>query len=163
MAEVLLGLGSNVDRERHLREGVAALRELFGPVQLSPVFESDSVGFAGSPFFNLVVLIDSDWPVGKLQRQLREIEYRLGRSPSQRKYSPRTLDIDILTYGDLVGEFDGVMLPRGEILDNAFVLWPLACLVPSWLHPEVRRSYDELWQAYDKSRQRLLPVSLSLD
>lgn len=162
MTEVLLGLGSNVRREWHLREGLNALRAQFGGVELSPVFESASVGFAGAAFYNLVVRIDTTLPVGALQQALRAIEYALGRSPDQRKYSPRTLDIDILTYGDAVGEFDGVLLPRGEILDNAFVLWPLACLVPDNVHPVVQISYRQLWEAYDKSRQQLAPVSVEL-
>lgn len=163
MTEVFLGLGSNVKRERHLREGIKALREQFGSVRLSPVFESESVGFAGSPFYNLVVSIETALPVGALQQALRDIEYRLGRTPDQRKYSPRTLDIDMLTYGDVVGDVDGVRLPRDEILENAFVLWPLACLAPNNRHPQVQISYLQLWDAYDKSRQRLSQVGLVLE
>lgn len=163
MTEVFLGLGSNVKREWHLREGIRALRERFGPLQVSPIFESESVGFAGSPFFNLVVSLQTDLSVGVLQQELRAIEFSLGRTPDQRKYSPRTLDIDILTYGDVVGEIDGVILPRGEILENAFVLWPLACLAPDSQHPEVKISYGQLWAAYDKARQKLEQVAVALD
>lgn len=163
MTEVFLGLGSNVNREWHLREGIRALRERFGCVQLSPVFESESVGFAGSAFFNLVASIKTDLSVGELQQALRAIEFSLGRAPNQRKYSPRTLDIDILTYGDVVGDIEGVCLPRGEILENAFVLWPLACLAPDNKHPQVQISYQQLWEAYDKSRQKLLPVAVALE
>lgn len=162
MTEVFLGLGSNVEREFHLRAGVQALRSRFGDVQLSPIFESASVGFAGSPFFNLVARIVTDLSVGELQRTLREMEYSLGRRPDQRKYSPRTLDIDILTYGALVGTIDGVQLPRAEILENAFVLWPLACLAPDHIHPETMSSYRTLWDAYNKHRQQLQPVNIDL-
>ncbi|CBL46344.1 7,8-dihydro-6-hydroxymethylpterin-pyrophosphokinase [gamma proteobacterium HdN1] len=148
MAEILLGLGSNIDREHHLRAGIQALGERFGALQLSPVFESASVGFNGSPFFNLVVCLTTTLGVGELQRVLREVEYAQGRHPEQRKFSPRTLDIDILTYDDRVGIFDGVHLPRAEILENAYVLWPLACLVPNHLHPLAQRSYADLWSHY---------------
>lgn len=161
MTEVFLGLGSNINREENLRVGLQALVDVFGGVVCSPVFESEAIGFAGSPFFNLVVRIETDMSVGDLQRQLREIEYACGRLPDQRKFSPRTLDIDILTYGNLVGEVDGVVLPRDEILENAFVLWPLACLAPDNVHPEVHVSYSALWEAYDKSRQHLVPVTMS--
>lgn len=155
MTEVLLGVGSNINREENLRAGLQALCDAFGEVICSPVFESEAIGFAGSPFFNLVVRIETTLTVGELQRQLRGIEFACGRLPDQRKYSPRTLDIDILTYGDCVGEIDGVILPREEILENAFVLWPLACLVPEAVHPVTKESYFSLWAAYDKSRQRL--------
>lgn len=158
MTEVFLGVGSNMDREENLRAGLQSLADVFGDVVCSPVFESEAIGFAGSPFFNLVVRVETTLSVGELQRQLREIEFARGRLPDQRKYSPRTLDIDILTYGNHTGEIDGVILPRDEILENAFVLWPLACLAPESLHPVVEKNYRSLWEAYDKSRQRLSPV-----
>lgn len=163
MTQVFLGIGSNMDRERHLRAGMRALRVEFGELRLSPVFESESVGFKGSSFYNLVVMIDTALAVGELQGVLRRIEFAQGRRPDQRKFSPRTLDIDILTYGDCMGELDGVLLPRPEILENAFVLWPLACLAPDSVHPEVQKSFQQLWLAYDKTRQRLSKVELALD
>lgn len=162
MTLVFLGIGSNLERERHLGAGIRALGARFGTVQLSPVFESESVGFVGSPFFNLVAAVTTTLAVGELQQQLRAIEYAHGRCPDQRKYSPRTLDIDILTFGDLVGVVDGVVLPRPEILDNAFVLWPLALLAPDTLHPATGVSYARLWAGYDKSQQRLGQVNLTL-
>ena len=70
-----------------------------------------------------------------------------------------TLDIDILTYDQCVGLVDGVALPRGEILFNAFVLWPLAEIAPDELHPLAALSYGELWQNYEHNRQALWPVS----
>lgn len=158
MTVVFLGIGSNIDREENLRAGVAALRMLFGEIRVSPVFESESVGFAGSPFYNLVVQVETSFTVGELQQQLRAIEFSHGRMPDQRKYSPRTLDIDILTFGDSVGNVDGVLLPRAEILENAFVLWPLACLAPDSVHPVEMKRYAALWEAYDKSRQKLAVV-----
>ncbi|MEN0108901.1 MAG: 2-amino-4-hydroxy-6-hydroxymethyldihydropteridine diphosphokinase, partial [Pseudomonas sp.] len=79
-----------------------------------------------------------------LDRRLKHIEADNGRYAPNRKGLP--LDIDVLTYGDLVGDFDGLILPRAEILKNAFVLWPLALLVPEHKHPEVQRAYDELWR-----------------
>jgi 2-amino-4-hydroxy-6-hydroxymethyldihydropteridine diphosphokinase len=158
MTVVFLGIGSNIDREKNLRAGVAALRTLFGEISVSPVFESESVGFAGSPFYNLVAKVETSFTVGDLQQQLRAIEYSHGRMPDQRKYSPRTLDIDILTFGESVGNVDGVVLPRAEILENAFVLWPLAVLAPESVHPVEMKRYAELWEAYDKSRQKLAVV-----
>ncbi|TVQ72173.1 MAG: 2-amino-4-hydroxy-6-hydroxymethyldihydropteridine diphosphokinase [Oceanospirillales bacterium] len=157
MAEVLLSLGSNLDRERYILAALDALADHFGELQLSSVYESESVGFNGSPFFNMVVGIHTDMTVADLTVLLKQIEDDNGRRRNCPKFSSRTLDIDILTYDDIVGEVDGVMLPRDEVDKNAFVLWPLAELKPSSLHPLLGRCYAELWQEYDQD-QKLWPV-----
>ena len=161
MAQVFLSLGSNIDRERHIRAALDALAQRFGELQVSRVFESEAVGFDGENFYNLVVGMRTDLPVGQLALRLREIEDANGRVRSGPKFSARTLDIDILTYDDLAGEFDGVKLPRGEIKKNAFVLQPLAELAPQQLHPETGRSFAQMWAEYDKERQKLWPVAFA--
>ena len=89
---------------------------------------------------------------------LSVIEAENGRYAPDRKGLP--LDIDVLLYGDLLGNFDGLILPRAEILKNAFVLWPLALLMPDALHPGVQRRFKELWQAAQID-QTLWPVAFS--
>lgn len=163
MPRVYLGLGSNIDRETHIRAALHALEEAFGLLLVSPVYESESVGFAGSHFYNLVVGIDTELPVGELSALLRGIEEANGRVRGGPKFAPRTLDIDILTYGNACGEIDGVQLPRDEILRNAFVLRPLADIAPNDRHPETVRPYLEHWEAYDKNRQKLWPIDFPLD
>lgn len=162
MTRVYLGLGSNIDREHNLRGGVARLRESFPGLRLSTVYESEAVGFDGAPFFNLVAEIDTTMTVGALAARLREIESEYGRVRGEKKFASRTLDIDILTYGDLAGEVDGIMLPRDEILKYAFVLQPLAELAPDVLHPVERVDYRTLlaWACFDG--QKLWPVALDL-
>ena len=80
-----------------------------------------------------------------------------GRLVGAKKFSPRTLDLDLLLYDYVVCETP-VTLPRAEIVNNAFVLWPLAELAPELIHPLVDKSYASLWQEYDKESQRLWPV-----
>ena len=155
---VYISIGSNVDRERHVTVALDALAEAFGNLQLSSVYESESVGFAGSPFYNLVAGIDTDMSVGELARDFKALELQHGRLPGALKFSPRTLDLDILLYGDQVGEVEGVELPRAEVLTNAFVLQPLAEIAPDLRHPVCGHSYATLWQAYN-TPQRLWPVS----
>ena len=159
MAQVFLSLGSNIDRERHIRSALDALAQQFGELQVSRVFESEAVGFDGDNFYNLVVGLHTSLPVGQLALRLREIEDANGRVRSGPKFSARTLDIDILTYDDSVGEIDGVKLPRGEIKKNAFVLQPLAELAPQQLHPETGQSFAQMWAEYDKEKQKLWPVA----
>ncbi|MEX2474278.1 2-amino-4-hydroxy-6-hydroxymethyldihydropteridine diphosphokinase [Marinobacter sp.] len=156
-ARVYISIGSNIDRKRYLTSALDALASWFEHLMISPVFESESVGFDGSPFYNLVVGIDTDWSVGELSRRFKQLEADNGRHREAPKFSARTLDLDILTYDDMVGEIDGVELPRQEILSNAFVLWPLAEVAPDTRHPVCGQPYRQLWQAYT-SDQKLWPV-----
>lgn len=157
-ARVYLSLGSNIDRERNIGAALDALAGEFGALTISSVYESEAVGFDGENFLNLVVGIDTERSVAQLSTLLKGIEADNGRRRDLPKFSARTLDLDILTYDDLTGTLDGVQLPRGEILRNAFVLLPLAEIAPDRAHPLDGRSYRELWQAYDRD-QRLWPVS----
>lgn len=163
MPRVYLSLGSNIDRDAHLRAALQELEERYGPLLISTVYESEAVGFAGDNFYNLVVGLDTDLAVGELAAELRAIEAAHGRERGGPRFAPRTLDIDILTYGNACGEIDGIHLPRDEILKNAFVLRPLADIAPNDRHPETVRPYAEHWEAYDHSRQKLWPIDFPLD
>ncbi len=144
LTQVYLGLGSNIERETHLRAGLDALASFLTDVRCSAVFESQPVGIKSGPFFNLVVSAFTELPLMELDRRLKFIEADNGRYAPDRKGLP--LDIDVLLYGDLVGNFDGLVLPRAEILKNAFVLWPLSLMAPDRVHPEVGKTLAELWR-----------------
>lgn len=156
VTRIFLGLGSNIERERHLRAGLDALAGFVGSLQCSPVFESEPVGISSGPFFNLVVSGETDLTLAELDQRLKLIEADNGRYAPGRKGLP--LDIDVLLYGQQVGNFDGLILPREEILKNAFVLWPLALHAPQQRHPSVQRSFAELWQTAQIAQQ-LWPVA----
>ena len=160
MARVYLGIGSNIDRHKHILAALCALRNEFGELIVSPVYESEAIGFSGDPFFNLAVGLDTELSVGALQQSMKGIEDQNGRVRGGPKFSSRTLDIDILTYDALVGEYDGVQLPREEILRNAFVLWPLSEIAAHEEHPQLKQTYQYLWSRYDKSKQALWPVDV---
>ncbi|HQQ62576.1 MAG TPA: 2-amino-4-hydroxy-6-hydroxymethyldihydropteridine diphosphokinase [Pseudomonadales bacterium] len=157
MAKVYVSIGSNIEREKHIVAGLDALADRFGELLVSSVYESEAVGFVGDHFLNLVAGFDTTLPVGALSVLLRDIEHRSGRTRSETRFSGRTLDIDILTYDDCCGVVDGIALPRAEILDNAFVLLPLAEIAPAVLHPAEKKSYAVLWKAY-RHPQKLWPV-----
>lgn len=159
MAKVYLSLGSNIDRYRHITAALDALHKEFGELQLSRVYESEAVGFDGDNFLNLVVGFETDLPLAGLAQQLREIEDRNGRRRDVPRFSARTLDIDILTYDQLVGTIDGIELPRREILKNAFVLLPMVDIAAAELHPVLQTSYQQLWDEFDQAAQKLWPVT----
>ena len=157
--QVYLSLGSNIDRDHNIRSGLDALEAVFGELTVSPVYESEAVGFDGDAFYNLVVGIRTAMSVAELTACLKEMEKDHGRVRGEKKFSSRTLDIDILTYGELTGTVDGVQLPRDEILKHAFVLKPLVDLVPDAVHPETGRTYRQILDEANFDSQKLWVVA----
>ncbi len=158
MTWVALSLGSNINAVQNLQACLDELLLAFRELSLSSVFESEAVGFDGDNFLNMVVAFDTDLSLAELSAFLKKIEDKFGRDRQQPKFSGRTLDIDILLYGKTTGKVDGVELPRGEICENAFVLWPLSQIAPRQNHPVLKRPFRDIWQDYDKGRQQLWPV-----
>ncbi|MFA5678412.1 MAG: 2-amino-4-hydroxy-6-hydroxymethyldihydropteridine diphosphokinase [Pseudomonas sp.] len=157
MTRIYLGIGTNTERTHHLQRGLDALEQLLGPLQLSPVFESDAVGILATRFYNMVVAADCVLELADLNAALKAIEAACGRR--EQKVAGRiTLDIDILLYGDLVGRYQGVLLPRPETVRNAFVLWPLALLAPELVLPDVAQTSAAVWQAW-RGQQKVWPVA----
>lgn len=163
MAWVYISLGSNIDREQLTRSGVAALRQRFGELQLSSVYKSVAVGFEGEDFYNMVIGLQTSEDANAVYKALRQIEDEHGRDRSGPRFSSRTLDLDLLLYDDLVMHEDKLQIPRDEILKRAFVLWPLAEIAAERVHPVVKQSYAELWEAFDKTKEVLQPIEFDFD
>jgi len=159
MSTAWLGLGSNVNAENNIRAGISALEETFSDVSLSPAYASTAVGFEGDDFINLVARVETDLQPTELREYLRNLEDRYGRQRDVPKFSDRSLDIDILLYGDLVLLSPILEIPRAEILKFAHVLKPLADLDPDILHPSELRSLAEIWKSSGLADDclRLLP------
>ena len=160
MARIYISIGSNIEAERHLRLAIGELRKYYGELELSSVYESEAVGFDGDNFLNMVVGLDTDEEVHTVLQTLREIEDRHGRVRNGPRFSARTLDLDLLLYDDLVVKEEALDLPRGEIIQNAFVLWPLAEIAPEIMHPVEQQSMAALWQGFDKESQKLWPITI---
>lgn len=162
MADIYISLGSNVEREYHVQQGLYALAAAFDlpfeQLTLSSLFESEAVGFSGNAFYNMVIGITTSLSVEQVAIKLRDIEFRHGRTNDAKKFSPRTLDLDLLLYDDLIID-SPAQLPRDEINKNAFVLWPLSEVAPQVVHPKIKQNYYTLWQNYDKDYQQLKIVA----
>ena len=154
MPRVYLSLGSNVDRERNIRSALDAIAQHYGELVISPVYESESVGFSGDHFLNLVVGFDTTDSVGTVADIMRAIEDAHGRVRGGPRWSARSLDIDILTYGDAVGVIDGVELPRDEITRHAFVLLPLADIAGDEMCPGTSHTYAALWRDFPQAARQ---------
>jgi 2-amino-4-hydroxy-6-hydroxymethyldihydropteridine diphosphokinase len=161
MSWVALGIGSNIHPLQNISQCLDALLLKFKDLNFSSVFESGAVGFSGNNFLNMVVTMQTDMPLQKLIAVLKTIEDDLGRDRTQAKFSSRTMDIDILVFGDTIGKHEGIVLPRPEICENAYVLWPLSQLAKQKKHPSLGQTYGELWDSFDKKKQKLWPIDFS--
>jgi 2-amino-4-hydroxy-6-hydroxymethyldihydropteridine diphosphokinase len=159
MPRVFVGVGSNIEREASVRAGVAELRRHYGELLLSSVYESEAVGFEGDPFYNLVAGFETEQSVEQVLATLAEIEANNGRRRGGQRFVSRTLDLDLLLFGDQIINTETYHVPRDEILRYAFVLWPLAEVAPDMAHPETGESFARLWAAFDKSGPALRPIA----
>ncbi|MFA6051206.1 MAG: 2-amino-4-hydroxy-6-hydroxymethyldihydropteridine diphosphokinase [Methylobacter sp.] len=160
MPKGYISIGSNIDKDKNIPASLRALEQFFGNLTVSSIYESEPVGFTGDAFYNLVVGFDSDLEVKAVAKQLRQIELDNGRTRDCKKFSARTLDLDLILYGDLIINDGRLQIPRDEIERYAFVLEPLAEIAPTLKHPISHISYAELWEKFDKSdlkQKRITP------
>ncbi len=157
MTRAWISAGTNVEPEHNMRAAIENLRQTFGKLVLSPVYRTRAVGFEGDDFLNMVIGIDTDLPPDELRRRLRAIEDSQGRVRGENRFASRTLDLDLLTWGDLVDESQGI--PRDEILKYAFVLRPLADVAPMEQYPGSQETYASLWASFP-GKPAMVPITL---
>jgi 2-amino-4-hydroxy-6-hydroxymethyldihydropteridine diphosphokinase len=160
VADVFIGIGSSINKLESIQRGLASLNLAFGELCISSVYESEAVGFTGGNFYNLVVGLHTTLTPQALIAQLKAIEFKHGRPENAIKFAPRTLDLDLLLYDQLIDK--SIDLPRDEITKNAFVLKPLAELAPLLIHPVLGQTLQTLWSNYPKEKQKLWLVDIAL-
>lgn len=163
MTRCYVSVGSNIDKERHVRAAVRALAARFAPLTVSRVFESAPVGFEGDSFFNLVVGFDTPDAEDAVLAQLARIEAANGRRRDGPRFGPRTLDLDLLLFGDTVRHDARHRLPHPDIVTYPFVLHPLAEIAPHARHPESGETFSELARSMPAIDPGLRAVPLRLD
>lgn len=133
-----IGLGSNLgEREDNIRAALEAIAELPDTdlVRVSSLYDTEPVGEVDQPnFLNAAVMVDTELDPRTLLWNLMLIEKRLGRVRTQR-WGPRTIDLDLLLYGEELIEDDDLRVPHPEIIRRSFVLVPLVELEPRLVHP----------------------------
>ena len=143
VTQVYLDIGSNIDREKNIQSCVDELRIVFPGIIFSKAYESDAVGFDGDPFINLSAGLQTCLAYDELNAYLKKLENKHARKRDNKKFISRTLDVDILLFGDLVLQPD-TDLPRKEILKFPFVLFPLVEIAADFVHPLENKSIAEL-------------------
>jgi 2-amino-4-hydroxy-6-hydroxymethyldihydropteridine diphosphokinase len=155
---VYVGAGSNVAPERNLARAMEELGREFPGARLSPWYRNRAVGFEGEDFINLVAGFETALPVRAVLARLHAIEALCGRPRDAPRWAPRSMDLDVLLYGDVVCDEPGLKLPRPDLLRRAYMLGPLAALAPDVRHPTAHLSIGELWKRFDRAAHPLEPV-----
>ena len=157
MARVAVSVGSNLERERNVKEALASLARIFGELLRSPVYESAAYGFDGPPFYNLVVVFETLLDVRAVRAKIQAIENLQGREIGENRSGSRSLDLDLLLYDDADFFDQGFDVPRREIFEHAYILKPLADLLPAAPHPVTGESFADIWLRLG-SRQESLSI-----
>jgi 2-amino-4-hydroxy-6-hydroxymethyldihydropteridine diphosphokinase len=144
MTACYVSVGSNIDKAKNIQAGLTSLRETFGELTISPIYETVAVGFEGDDFFNLVVSFETHLSAHDVFDVLRQLEFKQGRLPNSQKFTPRKLDLDLLLFGDMIIHDDVLKIPRDDIEKYRFVLQPLADIAPDLIHPILHKSYREM-------------------
>lgn len=152
---VFVSAGSNIDPRANLDAACTALKQQYGETELSPLYRSPAAGFSGPDFLNLVASFRTEEAPAEILERLADLETNAGRDRSAGRFSSRTLDLDLLLYGDRIDA--GLKLPHPDIERYAFVLKPLADLAPDLRHPATATPLSELWRSFTGSRN-LHPV-----
>lgn len=160
MSTAYISIGSNVDAVANIQAAIKALRSQYGALELSTIYKNKAVGFEGDDFLNLVAGLETEQSIPELVDSLHAIEASQGRDRHSAKFSPRTLDMDLLLYDDEIFRSASVNIPRDEITRYAFVLLPLFELIPDYVHPRLGSSIAQLWVDFDKSNLHMTAFPL---
>jgi len=145
MSLMYLGLGSNLnDRYANLQRAIAGLQKHFIITAISPVYLTEPWGDTDQPaFLNVCVAASTSVPPHDALRLIKAIEADMGREPT-RRWGPRLIDIDILFYDKLVLSDQELTIPHPRIAERAFVLAPLADIIPDFRHPQTGETIEEM-------------------
>ena len=143
MNEVFVSIGSNIEAESNMILVKNYLDELFD-VTYSSIYKTPAEGFEGEDFLNCVCKFDTKKSPSDLRDLLKNIEKDMGRTSNQRGMSNRVIDLDLILYGNMQMNEDGLEIPSDDIAKYRFVLEPLVEIAPDNLHPTLQKSFHDL-------------------
>lgn len=150
MPRVFVSVGSNIEPEKNVREALKKLKDHVRVKAISTFYLNDADGREDQDqFYNGVIEIDTDLHPTELRELiLHRIEDELGRERTEDKFAARTMDLDVLVYGDLVGQAGDLVLPEPEIQHRAFLAVPLAELAPDMELPSTGKTMKEVAESF---------------
>ena len=159
---VFVAAGSNIEPENNLAKACAAIRHSWHDAVFSRAYRNVAVGFDGPDFINLVLGFTTPQPLHAVIARLRAIETQCGRPRFAPKWASRTMDLDVLLFGDLVEKTAEYTLPRPDLLKRPYMLGPMAEIAPDVVHPTANKSIGLLWKEFDRDAHAMNPVELAL-
>lgn len=153
---VFLSLGSNVEPQKNLELALREIQERYALAGLSHVYETSPVGYVRQPsFWNLVAAIETEDRPEPLRKWIDSLEKRHGRTRSPNANGPRTLDVDLILWKDLVQKYRRFSLPHPDIETKAFVFFPLLEVQPNLIHPQKRKALVEMAASFEVGAQKI--------
>lgn len=156
MITVYLALGSNVgDSQKKLHAAVQLLKTILQDLRQAPVYRSKAMGYTQQPdFLNTAVCGQTDLPPQELLKKLKEIEQKVGRTPTFR-WGPREIDIDIIFYGSQTLKDSDLIIPHPNFAERDFVLKPLSDLDPSLIDPISHKTVSQLLEELNPKQRSI--------
>ena len=162
MTKVFVAAGSNVEPEKNLASACAQIARNWPDAFFSRAYRNAAVGFDGPDFINLVLGFTTAQPLDAVIVQLRDIETKCGRPRLAPKWASRSLDLDVLLFGDRIKKTAEYTLPRPDLLKRPYMLGPMAEIAPDVVHPTAGKTIGVLWKEFDRDGHEMSPVMIDL-
>ena len=146
MHQVYISLGSNLkDKFTNIKLALYYLKSIGKIVKKSSLYKTSPVENENQPFFlNCVVKIYTNLTAYKLLSELKNIEKKLGRKKTKKRFQPRVIDLDILFYDKKIIRSKNLTIPHEKLHKRKFVLWPLAEVAPNFVHPILKKTIKKI-------------------
>jgi len=150
MVEVMIGFGSNLgNRRKNIIDAIKKMSEGIDIIKISKIYRTQpQENVSGEWFLNGVVCGKTSMKPGVLLQFLQSIEQTMGRPKNHKKNTARTIDLDILFYGNRIIKKKNLIVPHPKIAKRGFVLKGLVQISPDFLHPELKKTIKQLWEEF---------------